>query len=109
MIAVIVAINKIIFDSVNHSSVAIDDIKKSELSGHVLTIIDGDEDYVRWTGEYGDMVKVDGIYCSQISSIINQDGLMFFFKKNLMETIELLKGFYEQEPDFAKTKAINNP
>ena len=110
LLGVIVVVQKIIHDSVALSSIDIEDLKIAELHGSILKIIDGENNTLEWTSEYGDTLKLEGRYCIQISSNIDNNGRLFFKEKNLAESLEVLKLFESKNSDFfSSLKPVENP
>lgn len=85
-------------------------MKFAELHGNVLILKDSVKSFVEWSGEYGDVVKLAGNHCTQISSHVNNTGTMYFLEKNLSEPIDILRQYVNNDRDFFfKSTAVQNP
>ena len=110
LIGVIVCINKIKLNSGVYSSIRLDELRFAELHGTVIILKEGIINFVEWSGEYGDLVKLAGNYSIQISSHVSNDGIMYFLEKNISETIALLREYVNNDREFfLKSTAIQNP
>lgn len=97
-------------DSKVHGSVDLRDVKFAKIHGSALKIVDGEKETLAWTGEYGDELIVDGKYCTQLSSNVNNKGQLYFLSKNVVDSVEVLKLSHEQDPDFfLRNQSIENP
>jgi hypothetical protein len=83
-------------------------LKFAELHGTVLILKDSVKNFVEWSGEYGDVVKLAGNHCTQISSHVNKNGTMYFLEENLSESINILRQYVNNDFYF-KSTAVQNP
>ena len=105
----IVIVQKIIKDSKVFSSIDIEDLKIVDLEGPVL-IIKTEKDFIVWTGEYGYIITLVGGFCTQISSKVDNEGNLYYLKKNVTDSLGVLKMYQDCNQDFfSKTKAVVNP